>query len=221
MKNFKIMPVKMDKNSSLTFKNDIAILKFPSFFAGWNEKEIGGGLKKWLEVYRKYFNEIDSVKPPKLLIDISSNLGGSDFTWFILLNYLYDGKIKTSYGYPEVTPLEYFNKSILPLIGDTLKDQIKFNQYKGKIYLLISEITFSAAESFADLFKTNNLGKIIGRETSAFRSHYGEVKYYTLDKTGLSYSMSTKFFLSPSGDKEQHGVIPDITIEIKNVDDLF
>lgn len=221
VKNFKIMPVRMDKNRSLEFKDNIAILKLPSFLAGWNVKEIGNGLKQWNEFFIKTFYEIDSVKPDKLLIDISNNGGGSDYTWFILLNYLCNKKISISFNNPEETPLELFNNSIIPLIGDSLKGQTMFEQYKGKIYLLISEMTFSAAESFADIFKINNIGTIIGRETRAFRSHYGEMKSYTLAKTGFTYSISSKFFISPSGQKNPYGVIPDYEIKINSVDDLF
>ncbi len=220
-RNFKVMHVRVDRNPSLEFKNEIAILRLPSFLAGWNIKEIGKGLKKWNQFFAKTFNEIDTVKPKKLLIDISNNGGGSDYTWFILLNYLCDKRINVSYNNPEKTPLELFNNSIIPLIGDSLKGQPSFKQFKGKIYLLISERTFSAAEGFADIFKTNRLGTVIGRETRALRSHYGEVKLYALAKTGLTYSISTKFLISPSGDKRPHGVIPDYEIKINNVNDLF
>ena len=44
MRTLKIMPVKMDKNPSLEFKDSLAVLRLPSFFPG---KNINEGLKKW------------------------------------------------------------------------------------------------------------------------------------------------------------------------------
>jgi hypothetical protein len=217
-KKWKIMPIKMERNPSVQFKNNIAILRLPSFLIG---KNAGGDLRKWLDFFDKSFKEINSVKPKKLLIDIGNNGGGSESVGYILLNYLYDAKIKTSFYSNEYTPSELFNENIIPIIGDSLKNKIKFTRYEGEIYLLISEMTFSAAARFADLFKTFSIGKIIGRETRGYRTHYGEVKYYDLAKTGIGVSISSKFFVSASGDMEPHGVIPDYEIKINNVDELF
>lgn len=217
-KNWKTMPFKMDRKPSLEFKNGIAVLRLPSFVIGKNR---GEDLKKWLELYIKYFDEINSAKAKKLLIDISNNGGGSEWVGYLLLNFLYDGKLKSSLYSDEFTPLEFFERNILPVMNDPLLKKTQFNIYKGEKYLLISERTFSSAARFADLFKTFSIGKILGRESRGFRTHYGEAKWYDLEKTGLGFGISSNFFVSASGDMKPHGVVPDYEIEIKNVDDLF
>jgi hypothetical protein len=217
-KNWKTMPVKMDKNPSLEFKNEVAILRLPSFRLGTNRAE---DLRKWLELFMKYFDNINSAKSKKLLIDISNNGGGSESVGYLLLNFLYDGKLKSSLYSNEFTPFEFFKQNIAPVINDPSIEKVKFNVFGGEKYLLISEMTFSSAARFADLFKTFSIGKILGRETRGFRTHYGEAKSYDLEKTGLRLTISSNFFVSASGDMKPHGVLPDYEIKINNVDDLF
>ena len=91
----------------------------------------------------------------------------------------------------------------------------------GKIFLLIGERTFSSAVRIADLFKTYSLGTVLGRPTRAFRSHYGEVKSYVLPNTGLPISVSSKYFVSASGERGPGGIRPDVALDFgKNADAL-
>lgn len=212
----KIIPIKMEKAPSLTFRDDIAILRIPSFQLGRN---MGEALKQYLGLFDKYFKEIDAKKSKKLLIDLSNNGGGSEYPGYILLNYLTDKKLKVTYNSDDTTPAELFNQSIRKEIGDSVANQYQFSLFKGDVYLLTSELTFSAAARFGDVFKTNSLGKIIGRETRGFRTHYGEAKWYDLEKTGLGLQLSSKFLVSASGDMQPHGVTPDMEIKYKNIDD--
>ena len=176
-------------------------------------------LKEWLVFFDTTFQSIAGAKLSNLLIDISENGGGAERIGYILLNYLWKGKLKTTYYSDEFTPDSLVRSSVLSQIKDVSYMDYKWSRFEGKVYLLISERTFSSAARLADIFKTNHIGTIIGRPTRALRSHYGEVASEQLPNTGLPFTWSTKFFLSASGEVEPHGICPDVTIALEGPED--
>ncbi len=218
IQNYKIVPIKMTKQPKLEFREETAILTLPSFRMG---RKMDESIKNSVTFFNKSFEEINKTKPKNLIIDISNNLGGSEIVGLTLLNYIYKNKYKGTLYQDAKTPSAIIDSFIVPILGEGIKDEINANFYNGNVYLLISGMTFSAAARFADIFKTYSIGEIIGRETKAFRTHYGEVKWHTLPNTELSLRISSKFFVSASGDKKPHGIIPDHKINYNNVNDLF
>ena len=176
-------------------------------------------LKAWLSFFDSTFQSIAAAKIPNVLIDMSENGGGAERVGYILLNYLWRGKLKTTYYSEEFTLDSLVRTSVLSQMKDVSYADYKWTRFEGKVYLLIGERTFSSAARLADIFKTNRMGTIIGRPTRAFRSHYGEMASGQLPNTGLSFTWSTKFFVSASGDVEPHGISPDVTIALEGPED--
>ncbi len=86
-------------------------------------------------------------------------------------------------------------------------------RFHGKVFLLTSHETFSAGVVFSELFRRNNLGVIVGRETG------GRV-YMESDQRPVVFPRSNLPFLIPvaklivGDDDPDRGVIPDITIDL-------
>ncbi len=217
-KDIKVAPFKMSKKPDYKVENEIAILSIPSFRVGKNRDK---AITMYLDFFNNAFSEFKKAGAKRLLIDLSNNLGGSEYIGKILLSYFYNKPYKGTLYRNEATPMELIEKLVVPIKGDSIKQIIKSNYFEGDVYLLISGMTFSAAARFADVFKTYSMGEIIGLETKAFRSHYGEIKWYTLPNTELSFRNSSKFFVSASDDKKPHGIIPDHEIKLNTVNDLF
>ncbi|MCX6144209.1 MAG: S41 family peptidase [Ignavibacteriales bacterium] len=176
-------------------------------------------LKEWLVFLDTTFQSISAAKIPNLLIDISENGGGAERIGYMLLNYLWKGKLRTTYNSEEFALDSLVRLSIFSQMKDVSYADYKWSRFEGRVYLLIGERTFSSAARLADIFKTNRMGTIIGRPTRGFRSHYGEMASGRLPSTGLPFTWSTKFFVSASGDLEPHGIYPDVNIALDGAED--
>jgi hypothetical protein len=108
-----------------------------------------------------------------------------------------------TYQYPEIKPKEYKNK------------------FTGRIWVLTSAYTFSAAVGLAAIVQDCRLGTVVGEETGGIPNTYGNLLIYPL--TGVMSEKILKYYyiapyikhIRPSGDDSQYlrGVIPDIEIE--------
>lgn len=213
IQDFKVVPLKMAKKPDIEIRDETAILILPTFRMG---KDRDKDLITWTTFFNNAFKEINDSEVKNIIIDISNNGGGSEQIPNLLYNYISNKKIKLTYYSAENHPSIFVEQ-----FSDSLKKEIAANYFNGNVYLLISGMSFSAAARFADVFKSNSMGEIIGRETKAFRTHYGEMKWYALPNTKLGFRISSKFFVSASGDKEPHGVIPDYEIEMTSMNSLF
>ncbi len=210
--------LKKQRNVSYSFFDDVAVLKINSMDL---RKDLDGLIKEWLDFYRKFFGEVKKRGARYLVIDFSINNGGNELVSYMLLNSIHDGILKSKGESKGLTPQEILNKLIFKERTDIAFEDYSQDRFDGDLVLLISDRTFSSASKFADLFKTFKLGTIIGREPRAFRSHYGEMKHTYLPHTGLSFSVSSNFFFSKSGDLKPHGVQPDIDIGLTGIDDFI
>ena len=93
-----------------------------------------------------------------------------------------------------------------------IKPTKKENRFEGQLYLLTSNNTFSAATYFTSLIKDNNLGYIVGEETSDNPSDYGCFMWFELPNTKINIQNSTRYDVRPGGFDDKHGVIPDFQI---------
>jgi hypothetical protein len=108
-----------------------------------------------------------------------------------------------TYQFPEIKPKEYKNK------------------FTGRIWVLTSAYTFSAAVGLAAIVQDCQLGTVVGEETGGVPNTYGNLLFYPL--TGVMDEKILKFyyvapfvkFIRPSGNDSMYlrGVIPDIEIE--------
>ena len=116
-----------------------------------------------------------------------------------------------TYQYPEIIPQEYKNK------------------FTGRVWVLTSAFTFSAAAGLAAIVQDCRLGTVVGDETGGTQNCYGNLLFYPL--SGIMDEKILRFYylapyikyIRPSGDDSMYlrGVIPDIEIEpniIRNED---
>lgn len=89
----------------------------------------------------------------------------------------------------------------------------KSRHYQGKVWLLISHLTFSSASSFSWAFQHFNMGKVIGEESGGMSVSFGDILIYPLPVSGLESVISYKrFWLPGSNEKDIHGTIPDFKV---------
>lgn len=87
------------------------------------------------------------------------------------------------------------------------------NRFKGKVFLLISHMTFSSAGSFSWTFKKNNMGQIFGEESGGMSVCFGNVVIYKLPNTHINATISyARMYEYDANDQNIHGTIPDVIV---------
>ncbi len=94
--------------------------------------------------------------------------------------------------------------------------KVKEINQKGKLFVAISEHTFSSAVINAMNFRQMTNAIIVGKPSGGAPNHYGEVRPLVLPKTKLEVYHSTKYFKYI--DEDINAVIPDVQIEMKYSD---
>jgi hypothetical protein len=88
------------------------------------------------------------------------------------------------------------------------------HRFKGKVYALSSQYSYSATTAFLGAFKDYKLGEIIGTETGDCPTGFGNNLYFQLQNSKLRCHSSTTFIVRPNGNIDMtHGVIPDYRVE--------
>lgn len=89
--------------------------------------------------------------------------------------------------------------------------------YEGKVVFIQGPRTFSSAGILITTARDNNIGTIIGTESTFSPSHYGEVLPFRLPNTGVLGSVCTKYF--ERADKEHaddRSLVPDLVLDLDN-----
>ncbi len=109
-----------------------------------------------------------------------------------------------------INPSDYFS---LEEEDNVIQLRNNPDRFDGKVYLLISNYTFSSAADFAWCFKHYNMGEIIGEETGGLGLCYGDNVYAELPNSKIAINVSCKLFYNIGAtDKSNHGVVPDVQI---------
>ena len=203
---------------------EIPVLKLPGFSYGKAES--------YQHFIDAYFDK--HAESTYLVIDIRENRGGSGYWGF----YLLDNLTSSDYQIAELFEFkvsELMRKSIYAgKAGSHLQnakngEYVKAvnrrmrtphetpNKFKGKVFLLISEKTFSAGVVFAAVFKANGFGIIVGRETAGRISFGSDPITIKLPNTRLKGSLPSAIYILP-GENPDRGVIPDIVVS-QTIDD--
>ena len=91
----------------------------------------------------------------------------------------------------------------------------KENEYRfnGDLYVLTSDETFSGGTGFSVIIKDNDIGYIVGNETSDNPTDYGCIMLFELPNTKINIQNSTQYTVRPAGYDDYRGVIPDFKVE--------
>jgi hypothetical protein len=157
------------------------------------------------------FGDIGNKQVKNLIIDIRENGGGADVYGSYLYSFLtgktfkYYLKLETSER--ELPVADHPNLSIQKPVE---------NPYKGKVFILINGLTFSAAAEFCSIVRSNNRGKFIGEETGG--TYYGNTSGNFVDtvlpNTQITVSLPTTRYSMAVKEAayKDRGIIPDYII---------
>ncbi|MBC8109304.1 MAG: hypothetical protein H7Z14_22160 [Anaerolineae bacterium] len=102
------------------------------------------------------------------------------------------------------------NSAIAEPLINALRDNNAINQ-KGKLFVVIGRATFSSAQMNAQQFRDRTNATVVGEPTGQKPNHFGEIKNFTLPKSGLIAQYSTKQFRQ--SEKDEPSMMPDEVIE--------
>lgn len=170
-----------------------------------------GRLGQFDSVVAVYIDSINHYGINHLFVDISHNDGGNDvFCQHFLCHIdglpdtmVVRGIIDTEMGSienPDEMQMTMSFRAIRPL-------------YRGKLFFVQSQFTYSAGVFLANLAKQYGLGVVIGEETSGLTSTYSRHNSIKLPNSGLAFFSSDKYFRY-FGTTGPRGVMPDIPFDI-------
>lgn len=146
----------------------------------------------------------------------------------------YDNRIKCKFPWAirwmiNLTTASWFDKENRLLFkhlkkvpyGENLNVQLPLQEpkenpyrFKGNVYALSNQYSYSATTAFLGAIKDYKIGTIIGTETGDCPTGFGNNFYFQLKNSKLRCHSSTTFMIRYSGDiNMKHGVIPDYHVE--------
>jgi len=207
-------PVKITKYLQLDYKHDDIAVMTISTFANDYLAKTNENLATFLAAS---FKELSAKKTSKLIIDLRENGGGDDTNGSLLYSYLTD------------KPFSYY--ASLESNTRKIKDhpnlaiqQPKQNNFKGKVYFLISGKSFSGAAEFASVAQSNARGPFIGEETGG--GYYGNTSgskvAIVLPNTRIRVNIPlNKYVMAVKKAKyKDRGIIPDHII-VPTINDIL
>ena len=185
------------------------------------------------------FHAIDSLQVQTLVVDAQYNNGGSSRHCDELLSYLYPlNQLKDFTTYIRFSNLMASYNPRIAVAKQTWEEQGHIDElyakptgqmpeldrkiYKGQVVFIQGPKTFSSAGILMTLARDNNIGVIIGDNSTYSPSHYGEVLPYVLPNTGILGTISCKFFARPDSTCVDDEVLkPDMKADLKDKDALL
>jgi C-terminal processing protease CtpA/Prc len=183
------------------------------------------------------FIAIQQQPVQKLIIDLRQNGGGNSELGHQLLQFITDMpfrmtggvKLKISQEFKDAFTKNNSAEAIQGMSGVLNKENGSFISsnpeapkapapnpllFKGKVYVLIGPNTFSSANMLANTIQDYQLAQLIGSPTGEYPNDYGEVLYFTLPNTKISFGTSSKQFVRANGDtKNNNPVLPDFFVK--------
>lgn len=156
------------------------------------------------ESFHSFFRLISENGVQHLILDLRVNRGGTPEIAKEFIRYLKVEKYKTRSARIRI------GRFLSPLGFSSILNQ-KHRQYlfSGKLYVLTSNQTFSAAVDFANYIQDNMIGKIIGESPDNSVNGYGNISLFLLPNSHLYFSVSTTLFCRANPAIESDYIIPD------------
>jgi hypothetical protein len=106
---------------------------------------------------------------------------------------------------------KYFSNITDPKSKYYIKPERKV--FKGNVYFLVGEATYSSAIILSSIVKDNNLFTVVGQPTLGRPSHYGETLILKLPNSKIICRISCKKFFRPDKNKDsEDSLYPDVII---------
>ncbi len=86
-------------------------------------------------------------------------------------------------------------------------------RFQGKLYVLVNDGCWSAADDYADLVKRTKLGVVVGQNTSGGGGAYLTPGVIRLPRSGMIFRVETEILLTPNGQVDElFGTEPDVKL---------
>jgi hypothetical protein len=199
-------------------KEKIPILEIPSFSYGDEQ------------VYEDFIDNFfrSHYDSNYLVIDLRRNPGGSGYRGIYLLDYLTNSRYpiwdsffikmselfrRSEYSFKAGKQIDKAkNGSYIESVEDKLHIPHKKNEkFRGKVFLLTSHYTGSAAVVMAAIFKFNKMGTIIGQETFGRKRFCSDPAFIKLHNSKL-YATIPLAIMTLGGKNPDRGIISDIKV---------
>jgi hypothetical protein len=197
----------------------VPVLDIPSFAYGE------------FEDYRRFIDDFFSKNREKeaLVIDLRRNPGGHGAWGYYMLDFLTDSPYRIINVFDFKVSDVFRNSIYRGKAGDRLEDsengdyipraggrirtphEVK-HRFRGRVFLLVSHATNSAAVVTAAVFKHNAMGTVIGQETAGRIMFNSDPVAVKLPRTGLTARIPVAIYALP-GENADRGVIPDVVVE--------
>ena len=221
----------VDARMTLTFIDSVAYLDPGPF---------GGDENAYRAFIDDAFGQILERGAATLIIDLRNNPGGNDSFSDYLVSYIADEpfrwystfSLKTSRLLKAHTrangdPASAYSKAILAREDGEVFDyefdpytpQPEKNRFIGRVYVLINRQSHSQAAVTAAQIQDYGFGTLVGEETGEYPSLYASQFQYRLPNTGIEVKVSKGRIVRVSGSEKQEGVIPEIAIRDRLLDD--
>lgn len=204
---------------------DAGYINACSFSAG------GKKLDSLKEKIKTIFQQVQNEKVKYLFVDVSHNSGGNSQVGDILIGYFYDKSyqtyqcdwkkseeylklVKSWGGQPDDVYVNAPDGKVLHFNPDTIDASANPERFKGKVFLIVGNGTFSSAIMFATTVKDNHIAQLAGQiPSNGHPNHYGELYNTKLPNTQIDLRFGVKEWIRPSGEKRDNHLYPDITVD--------
>lgn len=178
------------------------------------------------------FDQVQKDKPKYLFIDISKNSGGQSRVGAMLINAFYDKPylsfsldFKRSEAYIgllkswKIDAGDWYRNApegtVIHFNSDTTFPDANPGRFKGKVFIVVGNGTFSSAMMMATLIKDNKIALITGETpTIGHPNKFGELYNTKLPNTGIQLLFGVKRWTRPNGDLKDNVLRPDIPITL-------
>lgn len=170
--------------------------------------------REYTDTIKEMFKEIKAQGIENLAVDLRDNGGGNSLVANEFFKYLnIEGFKEGGFDWR----LGCFMINIPQIVNENEKyEELLF---KGKLYLLTSNNSFSSAMLFAQFVKDNGLGTIIGEAPGNDPNGYGDISVFRLPNSGAVIQISTKEF--KRADNKVGLIEPDIPCDRDEALDYF
>lgn len=195
-------------------------------------------LPRWDKMLDEMFAKMKEGNVKTLVVDAQYNNGGSSMLCDELLirlcplaqlknysTYMRFSRLMAAYN-PRVGVAKksweehgHIDELYLVPAGKTKPGFVQPEVFDGKVIFIQSAKTFSSAGILMTLARDNNIGVIVGVESTYSPSHYGEVLPFRLPNTGVLGSVSCKYFARPDAQHvDDKTLVPDVKIDLGDKD---
>lgn len=165
----------------------------------------------------EFFGKVIAGNIANVAVDLRANGGGNSQVIDEFYTYLdVDSFYET--GGLDVRTGMFLQQNPAEARVNERKDEV----FKGRLYVLTSEETFSSAMLFAETVADNGTGVLIGEIPGNMPASYGDILQYQTPEAKLAFTVSFKHFHRVDAEKDSEPIIPDYCVDAsKALDKLY